>query len=169
MFRAIASLYRRCVETMASASIPAALADDWLVVTQHLVNASDEMTQLLASQREPTRSQPPAFPHIEDREPVVVRFDRLAALTTSQGARRLEKAALAVQDQVGNSAAASLNGQQRQLLRAVASGAAVADMAADLGYSQRTMYRELSRLWKALGVLDRTQAIRKAASEGLLD
>ena len=42
-------------------------------------------------------------------------------------------------------------------------------MAASLGYSERTIYRTLDRLYIALGVTDRTQAVRKAATEGLLD
>ncbi|MCY4664378.1 MAG: hypothetical protein OXC00_06920 [Acidimicrobiaceae bacterium] len=43
------------------------------------------------------------------------------------------------------------------------------EMAASLGYSERTIYRTLDRLYIALGVTDRTQAVRKAATEGLLD
>ncbi len=167
--RDIASLFRLCVETMAAASIPAALAEDWPIVTQHLANASDTMAQRLAAQTRAAPTQPVEPLDIGDREPVVVCFDRLAALTTSPGARRLETAALAVQDHVSPGAAASLDGQQRRLLRAVASGAAVVDLAAEFGHSPRTTYRELSKLWKALGVPDRTQAIRKAATDGLLD
>ena len=167
--RAIASLYRQCTETMGVVSIPGALAEDWLIVRQHLVNASHAIEPYLAAQPEPAPSQRAASSEISDHEPVVVRVDRLAALTTSAGARRLEQAALAVQGEVGSGAAIRLDKEQMRLLRAVASGAAIAALAVEFSYSQRTMYRELSRLWKALGVPDRVQGIRRAATEGLLD
>ena len=41
--------------------------------------------------------------------------------------------------------------------------------AAEFGYSRTSLYRELSKLWKTLGVSDRAYAIRKAAQAGLLD
>ena len=63
----------------------------------------------------------------------------------------------------------ALDDAQRQLLNAVASGAAIVELAAEFGYSRSSMYRELSKLWRALGVTDRVHAIRKAAEEGLLD
>ena len=70
---------------------------------------------------------------------------------------------------VGGGAPSALDDEQMRLLRAVASGAAIADLAADLGYSQRSMYRALTALWRALGVPDRVQGIRRAAAEGLLN
>ena len=166
--RDVASLYRQCAETMVEGSIPAALAEDWLIVRQHLANAGDAIERHLAAQYESAPSQPAAVEEIEEREPAVVRFDRLAALTTSAGASRLEQAALAVQGEVGRAAVPLDDGQMR-LLRAIASGAAIVDMAVEFGYSSRTMQRELARLWRALGVPDRVQGIRWAAAEGLLD
>ena len=62
----------------------------------------------------------------------------------------------------------ALDESQRRLLIGVASGAAIVDLAEELGYSRSSMYRELSKLWQALGVSDRAQALRKAAAEGLL-
>ena len=167
--RHIVSLFRQCISTMASRSIPSTLAEDWLIVNQHLTNAGDSMAQLLAAQPEPAGDESTDRLDIEDHEPPVVRFDRLAALTTTSGARRLEQAALAVQGHVGSRVIASLDGEQRRLLRAVASGASVADVAADLGYSPRSAYRALTKLWRDLGVPNRAQGIRKATAEGLLD
>lgn len=69
----------------------------------------------------------------------------------------------------GGSSPDALDDEKMRLLKAVASGAAIADLAADLGYSQRSMYRALASLWRALGVPDRVQGIRKAAAEGLLN
>ncbi|MCY4663614.1 MAG: hypothetical protein OXC00_03010 [Acidimicrobiaceae bacterium] len=167
--RDVASLFSHCADSMARHSIPASLAEDWLIVSEYLTNASDTIVDRLASQLDQARARPGEPPGIDDHEPAVVHFDRLAALTTREGARRLERAALAVKGHVGGTAPNTLDDEQVRLLRAVASGAAIADLAADLGYSQRSMYRALSALWRALGVPDRVQGIRKAAAEGLLD
>ena len=167
--RDVASLFRRSGETMAEVSIPAALAEDWLIVRQYLANASDALERQLAAQPESAPSQPASSPEIDDHEPVVVRFDRLAGLTTSAGARRLEQAALAVQGEIGGRADVPLDEEHLRLLRAVASGAAIADLAVEFGYSRRSMYRELAKLWRALGVSGRVQGVRKAAAKGLLD
>lgn len=42
-------------------------------------------------------------------------------------------------------------------------------LADEFSDSPRSMFRELSKLWKALGVTDRAHAMHKAAAEGLLD
>ncbi|MCY4663582.1 MAG: helix-turn-helix transcriptional regulator [Acidimicrobiaceae bacterium] len=99
----------------------------------------------------------------------MIHYDRLAALTTLDGARRLERAAMAVQRHIGQPSPARLDDGQRKLLNKLADGAPIVDMAADLGYSERTIYRALDRLYRMLGVTDRLQAVRKAATEGLLD
>ena len=166
---AVVSLYRQCSDTMAEVSITGALDEDWTIVRQHLINAVQAMERHLAAQPESARSEPAALAEIGDHEPVVVRFDRLAALTTSAGAHRLKQAALAVQGEVSGRTAVPLNEGQTRLLKAVSSGVAVADLTVEFGYSERSLYRELAALWKALGVPDRLQAIRKAAAEGLLD
>ena len=167
--RDVASLFRHCADSMARQSIPASIAQDWLIVSEYLTNACDIIVDRLESQFGQARAGSGELPGIDDHEPVVVHFDRLAALTTTEGALRLERAALAVKGHVGGGATNALDDEQVRLLRAVASGAAIVDLAADLGYSQRSMYRALSALWRALGVPDRVQGIRKAAAEGLLD
>ena len=167
--RVILALYRQCAETMASVSIPGGLDEDWTIVRQHLANAGDAMGQLLAAHPEPASSQPGASLEVDDRESAVVRFDRLAALTTGAGARRLEQAALAVRAEISGRTEVSLDNEQLRLLKGVASGASIADLAVELGYSQRSTYRALAALWEALGVPDRLQGVRRAAAEGLLD
>ena len=50
-----------------------------------------------------------------------------------------------------------------------ASGVKVADMAAELFCSERSLHRKLAKLWTTLGVPDRDEGLRKAASEGMID
>ena len=45
----------------------------------------------------------------------------------------------------------------------------MADLAAEMGHSERSMYRHLTSLWEKLGVTDRTEGVRRAAADGLLD
>ena len=167
--RNIASLFSHSVDAMAQQQIPAGLAQNWVIVASYMRNACEAIMSWLGSRPVQPLSGVADSPEIDDHTPAVIRFDRLAALCTREGACRLERAALAVQHYVGAPSGLALEDEQRRLLNAVASGTAIADVAADLGYSRRSIYRELSKLWEALGVTDRAQAIRKAFDEGLLD
>ena len=166
--RGLAHLYRDSADAMSQCVIPAGLAGEWFVVTSYLNNASDAIMSWLRS-RPAQKRQPARTPVIDDRVPGVIHFHRLAALATHRGACRLERAALAVQRQLGAPSAPALDDRQRRLLQRVASGVPIVDLAEELGYSRRSMFRELAKLWSALGVADRVQALRKAAAEGLLD
>ena len=166
----IASLFHQSLDVMAEQFIPARLAGDWVIVAGYMQNAVAAIIGWLSSR---AAEQPAAAVveslEIDDRTPMVIRFDRLAEMASREGARRLERAAVAVQDHVGAPSVATLDAAQRRLLKRVASGAAIVDLAEEFGYSRSSMYRELSKLWKALGVSDRTQAMQKAAAGGLLD
>ena len=71
-----------------------------------------------------------------------------ANFATLHGADRLVKAAVAVQRYAGAVAAVGLDDHERRNL--TVSGTAVVDMAAEFGYSERSLYRELRRLFDAL-------------------
>lgn len=59
--------------------------------------------------------------------------------------------------------------QEIEWLRAIANDTTVADLAVRAGYSEREMYRALSRLYRRMGVSSRVQALIAAARWGLLD
>ena len=168
--RDIAALFHHGADALADMTIPAPLAEDCLILGDYMQHACAAIVSSLDAApggREP--SKPSERLKIDDRTPMVIRFDRLAALCTHEGACRLEQAALAVQHHVGAPSAVVLNGDQQRLLQGVAAGTAIVDLAEQFGYSRSSIYRELSKLWKALGVSDRAHAIRKATEEGLLD
>ena len=168
--RDIASLFHHSADTMATQTIQAELAEDWVIVAGYMRNASAAIMGWLSSERAGAATPDVGeSPVIDDRTPMVIRFDRLAALASREGACRLERAASTVQRHVSAPSARALDDAQRRLLEGVASGAAIVDLADELGYSRSSMYRELSKLWKTLGVSDRGEATRKAAAEGLLD
>ena len=169
--RDIGALFRDSLETMAAMSIPAKLAEDWIIVGQYLTQASLSIERLLASgELKPAPKVKISASEMEDHTPPgVIRFELLAALTTSEAAERLKRAALAVQRHVNVQTLESLSDKELHLLDMAASGVKIAEMKAELCCSERTLYRELAKLWKTLGVPDRDKGLRKAASEGLID
>ena len=170
--RGIAALFDRSVQTMAEGSIPAQLAEDWVIVMDYMRCASASIAENLTPPRSESR-QPAAASLLEiegrNSPPMVIRFDALARLTTVGGASRLERAAIAVRQHMEAPLPAMFDGRERHLLKRLSAGAAIADLAAEMGYSERSIYRVLVGLWEKLGVADRTEGMHKALSEGLLD
>ena len=166
----IMTLFEISAATMAEQSIPARLAEDWMIVNEYLEAATAAISAWLDSDVSASaRSQPRRTPRIEGPAPMVIRFDALAGLATIEGASRLERAALAVQQHVKAPTIVALDPVERHLLNRVAAGVAIVDLAVELNYSERSMYRALASLWKKLGVRDRKQGLSRAATEGLLD
>ena len=168
--RDVARLFRDGAHAMAGRLIPSALAGDWAIVTAYMREAAGSIEDWLAS-NEPglRRSGPAGSPELTLKVPMVVHWDALAGLTTQDGTRRLKNACVAVKRHLDAEAPQSLDASERLMLEKLASGAVIADVAAELGYSERSMYRELSKLWDKLGVSGRAAAVRKATAEGLLD
>ena len=169
--RRIASLFVHSAEAMDAVDLSAELVEDWFIVRSYMSRASTAIADWLAVERgSSAETIKLPSPEIDDEGPPrVIHYDRLAALTTRDGARRLERAAMALQRHIGQPSPDLLDDGQRKLLNKLADGTPIVDMAADLGYSERTIYRALDRLYRALGVAGRLQAVRKAATDGLLD
>lgn len=168
----IAALFDRSLRTMDGCSIPARLAQDWVIVTEYMVSARTAIGEWLASaESAPEQQAPTSLPTVDEQEtpPLVIRFDALAGLTTSNGAGRLEQAAISVRQHMEAPVPEVLNDRELELLKRLANGVAIADLAAEMGYSERSVYRALANLWKKLGVPGRKEGVRKAASVGLLD
>jgi len=170
--RDIAKLFRDCLSAMAGCLIPSELAEDWAIVTAYMREAAGSIEDWLAS-GEPRldRSGPEVSAELELMAdiPRVVHWDALAGLTTQDGIRRLKNACIAVKQYFDAEVPPSLEASERLMLERLASGAAIADVAAELGYSERSMYRELSKLWDKLGVSGRAAGVHKATAEGLID
>jgi hypothetical protein len=166
----IESLFRHCAESMDQGSIPASLAGEWVIVRSYLANAADSIAEMLeGGNLRPPEPVSGGGVDTSEEPPPVVRYDRLAALTTQAGALRLESAASAVQTHTAGGPGPELDDDQRRLLEGVSAGLSVSELAAQFGYSRRSIFRELSRLWDALGVPDRARGLRKAEEQGLLE
>ena len=162
----VASLIHHRVEVLEAQRISAHYAEDWLIVIQFMRNFRDALATLGPAGGE---SEPSAWPGVEGRLPSVLRVDRLAELTTTEGARCLAGAADAVRLHLAGVSVALLTDEQRGLLMAMASGRPVADLADELGYSRRSMYRHLSKLWETLDASGPIEGMLKAAARGLLN
>ena len=168
--RDVARLFRDSERAMAGRLIPSDLAGDWAIVTAYMREAAGSIEDWLASDGPPPqRSGPAGSPELTLDNPRVVHWDALAGLTTQDGTRRLKNACVAVKQYFDAEAPQSLDASERVMLERLASGAVIADLAAELGYSERSMYRELSKLWDKLGVSGRAAAVHKATAEGLID
>lgn len=128
-----------------------------------------------------------------DRAPSVIPYGPLAALTAPEGLRTLRIAAERSTAQCSTSQRSTAQGwtaacsdaecdvatprtslpapgfEEVQILRALAAGEKVVDLAVRLGYSQRTVYRRLSRVWRELGVSSTVEGIAAATRAGWLD
>lgn len=168
----VAALFGRCAEIMDRCSIPARLAQDWAIVTECLVSTRRSILERLAATGpDPRRRTSSLVGPIGELEtpPFAIHFDALAAMTTTDGAMRLEQAANAVGRYMDAPAPQILDDREQELLKRLADGEAIADVAAEMGYSERSIYRALASLWKKLGVPGRKEGIQKVALEGLLD
>ena len=63
----------------------------------------------------------------------------------------------------------ALDDSERHMLTRLKAGSAIVDLAAEMGYSERSMYRALARLWDRLGVSGRKEGIHRVGEVGLLD
>jgi DNA-binding NarL/FixJ family response regulator len=59
-----------------------------------------------------------------------------------------------------------LAAQEVEWLRALSQGITVTELAENVGYSERAMYRLLRTLYRRMGVANRTEAVLKASREG---
>ena len=170
--REMAALFGQASKALGEMSIPARLAEDWVIVTSYLDSARATILHWLASEEIAASARPPASvePVTEQATPpLMIRFDALARLTTSEGAMRLNEAAVAVREHMDAAVPEGLDERELELLKQLAKGAEVADLAAREGYSERSIYRAMASLWTKLGVPGRKEGVRKAAMEGLLD
>jgi len=170
--REMAALFSQAARALGEMSIPASLAEDWVIITTYLVSARAEILRLLASEESAAPTRPPASLESLTEQaspPMVIRFDALAQLTTTEGATRLLEAAVSVREQMETAVPEGLDERELELLKQLAGGVPVADLASRAGYSERSIYRAMSGLWQKLGVQGRKEGVEKAVLEGLLD
>jgi len=159
-------VFLACSLTMEEHAIPGSLGGDWQIVLSYLTNSSDAIAAELDFERFPVWEDPTGS-H-DPTTPAVVRFDLLASLTSSEGVRRLSDAGNNVAHHLSADveSPSPLSDLQLDVLRDLADGVRVIDIAVARGFSTRSLYRELSLIWEALGVANKQQGIALAAENG---
>ncbi len=177
----VARLFANCDRVMSRGMIPADLADDWVIVRGYLREAGASIARLVTNRPLTHETVEESLEDsaedvigttdllLTDSPPRVIRYDKLAGFTTREGAARLHLAALTVQQHFDQEEPTSFSEHERHLLYLLSSGRHISDIAAEVMYSERSVYRELSNLWKKLGVHGRKDGLMKAAEAGLLD
>ena len=167
----IARLFAHAADSMDILVIPGKLAADWSIVAQYLRSAVTGIGEWIAGTGLSTSLDAADVPDVGGGEepPMVIRFDALASLTSERGVKRLERASLAVHDHLDAAVPEGLTQLEHRILKMVSEGTHIADLANELGYSQRSVYRHQAKLWHKLGVPGRAEALQLAASEGLID
>lgn len=177
----VARLFVSCDRVMSRGMIPADLADDWVIVRGYLREAGTSIARLMTNKALTHETVEESLEDsaedvvgatdllLTDSPPRVIRYDKLAGLTTREGAARLHLAALTVQQHFDQEEPADFSEHDRHLLYLLASGKHISEIAAEVMYSERSVYRELSNLWDKLGVHGRKDGLIKAVESGLLD
>lgn len=165
----LVSMFLACSLTMEEQSIPAALSEDWHVVSRYLESATDAIAEEMDFDPFPMWADPSDSG--EPTTPAVVRFDQLAAHTTRAGVKRLRVAGDNVSRYLLDITAkdSPLNDDQLAILGDLAEGVRVIDIAVERGFSSRSLYRELAAMWKQLGVDNKQQGIALAVEQGWLN
>lgn len=169
--RDVARLFHITATAMNQRMIRAELAEDWTIVAAYMHNAAASINTWFATHPSSVDWSGPVVstsPAAEPASPRIVHWDHLAALTTHQGIHRLKAASVAVKHHFDADAPRSLDTTEVAVLERLSSGTAIADIAMQLGYSERSMYRELSKLWTKLGVSNRSEGLHKATTQGLI-
>lgn len=106
---------------------------------------------------------------LADRTPSVMSFGLLAEIVSAQGIERLGQAAAAVERFCDDLAPNPLSAAEADILRQLADGRRVVDIAEEAGYSARSLQRRLKKTWSRLKVTNRTEGIAKAVKNGWLE
>lgn len=154
----LSALFADAASQMVTRACPTGLAGAWLAVHAHLdagAAALDVRPGHCCGERA----------EIDASIPDDLPIDRIAALVSCDGARALADAASAVCD----SSCAPDSGlleEELAVLRSLSEGRRVIDVAIDLGFSERALYRLVRSLCQKLGVGSRTEAVALAARRG---
>jgi len=114
----------------------------------------------------PTPGDAPEKYELRNRTPAVMPFTRIAGLVSNAGARALVDAGRAVHHRAGHQTAPPISEEELSWVQRLAQGLRVVDLAEEVNYCERSMYRHLSLVWDRLSVRNRQEAIALAVREG---
>ena len=140
---------------------PTDLVESWGIVDAYFRNAADAICDALNVTVEPRWQDPTGK---EPTTPAGVAFTTLAPYITAQSSIRLREAGRCVADHL--IALRPLNVTQVEILRDLASGASMDDVAERHGFARRSLFREIKEVRRILKVKTKQEAITHAAHRG---
>lgn len=161
----VAGMFRQCSTKMLESDVPFEVKEDWSIVTSYL----DAWSEAVADQLGICNKSALADDLIlAPSTPGVYPYSTIAALVHSVGVARLRAAGETVLQLCRGDSLGRPQDRDVELVRALAEGQTVVDIATSVGCSRSTLHRELARLWKRLGVTDARAAILRGGQEGWL-
>ncbi len=152
----LAELSARAVAVMACRPCPVGVAGSWTILQSHLLMAASVLAD--------PEQKPPPMEMASGEAPLDhLPIDRLAGLVAEEGARTFAAAAAEVERVVEAEGVSSIENSDLEVLRGLAAGNRVLDVAINNGYSERSIYRRVGRICRLLGVNTKAEAIAVAA------
>lgn len=162
----LATAFADCADLMASVEAPVAISQEWLRMHEYLQSASKAIYESTPETIE--SDELISAEDIDPTTPPVMPFGKLAGLMSVKGAAALA-AIGAVEDACDAHDHCPITEQEKEWLRRLRDGDRTLDIAADDGYSERSLYRALSQLWERIGVENRREAIGLAMKNEWID
>ena len=145
---------------------PAGVADDWVYLAELLA-------RMAAAYREaPGRRTPRPDRCLVDGADQIYTLDyrALGTVVPERFVTRLHRATFTVEEALlGERSNNPLTEDEIVLLRGLAAGKSICDLAADLGYSERSISRCLRRIWQRIGATSRAEGIATVTAHGWLE
>lgn len=149
--------------SMVSLGAPSGTEDAWLILAQYKFAYGSA----LSSTHEPPIAVD-AFPFSADHArvfPLLI----VASRISHRGAQRMVEAADTVEAALPRASPSPLNCEEARWVRALIRGDRTIDVAIANGRSERSLYRDLDRIWKRIGAASRSEGIAICAREGWVD
>ena len=160
----LSDAFEDCADLMVTVPAPQDLAMEWSLVQQYLRSATKAIREgadgPIGDHDSKTASQ------IEPTTPPVMPFGKLARIVSAQGAAALVLAGRRIELLCNQDDDCPITEQEKVWLTRIANGDRTLDIAADDGYSERSLYRAMSELWERLDVDNRVEAVALATKNG---
>ena len=160
----LSDAFEDCADLMLALGVPDNHAVEWTRIKQYLQFTAKAIRE--GADGPITDHEHKTASDIEPTTPPVMPFGKLAQLVSAAGAETLIDAGSKVEQLCGEYDSCPITEQEKIWLNRLHHGDRTIDIAVEIGYSERSLYRALHELWERLGVDTRTEAIALAFKNG---
>jgi len=145
---------------------PSADREAWTIVTCYLESYVAAVTDIVGKLDEGHVLL--AHPDVDPAAPSILRFDLIAQMADIESLQTLYLAADRIEVSCREQVVTLLTPTEQAILIAKANGSRLLDIATEYGYSERSFYRELRKIWARLGTSNRSQGLAEAVRLGYI-